>query len=208
VRSKLCHSHHRCGWPLCVFVGAGNERVVGKTRLGDGFVYEDPSALAGQFYTKEGGQRRYFDLLPPGRLPGQQPAVDQTVGVANGGGATLRQRQEGSSLSQQQTANSSSVGRRTGTLPSGAQYEVVQEGTGRVPTPNDRVKFDDIEWVDGFNGRDKFVDYRGRVDRVSDLFFAWEGDAVLSMREGETRQITLPPGYIARYIQLRLISIE
>ncbi|CEM38720.1 unnamed protein product [Vitrella brassicaformis CCMP3155] len=163
---------------------------------------------ARRFYTKEGGQRRYFDdLLPPGRLPGQ-PLVDQTVGVANGGGATLRQRQEGSSLSQQQTANSSSVGRRTGTLPSGAQYEVVQEGTGRVPTPNDRVKFDDIEWVDGFNGRDKFVDYRGRVDRVSDLFFAWEGDAVLSMREGETRQITLPPGYIARYIQLRLISIE
>jgi len=191
-----------------VFVGAGNERVVGKTRLGDGFVYEDPSALAGQFYTKEGGQRRYFDLLPPGRLPGQQPAVDQTVGVANGGGATLRQRQEGSSLSQQQTANSSSVGRRTGTLPStGYRYEVIQEGAGRVPTLNDRVKIDLIVWRYGFDGQRKAFENRGEVRRVSDLI-DWLREPLLSMREGEIWRITAPPRYPARFRQLRLISIE
>jgi len=184
-----------------VFVGAGNERVVGKTRLGDGFVYEDPSALAGQFYTKEGGQRRYFDLLPPGRLPGQQPAVDQTVGVANGGGATLRQRQEGSSLPLQQTANGFTV------TPLGNRYRIVTEGTDRVPTANDRVKLDVTWWYDAFDGRDKRDDYRD-VDRVSNLPFAWERGALLEMREGETRQIILPPRYYGRYSQLRLISIE
>ncbi|CEM38744.1 unnamed protein product [Vitrella brassicaformis CCMP3155] len=131
-----------------------------------------------------------------------------SVGVLNGGGATLRQRQEGSSLSQQQTANSSSVGRRTGTLPStGYRYEVIQEGAGRVPTLNDRVKIDLIVWRYGFDGQRKAFENRGEVRRVSDLI-DWLREPLLSMREGEIWRITAPPRYPARFRQLRLISIE
>ncbi|CEM38816.1 unnamed protein product [Vitrella brassicaformis CCMP3155] len=78
------------------------------------------------------------------------------AGGGNGGGATVRQRQEGSSSSQRQPANRSTVGRRTGTSPSyGYRYEVVQEGTGRVPTDNDTVEIDWIWWNDAFDGQEK-----------------------------------------------------
>ncbi|CEM05790.1 unnamed protein product [Vitrella brassicaformis CCMP3155] len=93
-------------------------------------------------------------------------------------------------------------------MPSGVRYRIVTEGTGRVPTLNDRVKTDTIAWSDGFDGRKKAFDYRGEVRRVSDLAEWWR-KAVLPMREGEVRQIKLPRGYpYPRYVELRLISIE
>ncbi|CEM38829.1 unnamed protein product [Vitrella brassicaformis CCMP3155] len=100
-----------------------------------------------------------------------------------------------------------SVAPRTGTLPSGYRYEVVQEGTGRAPTRDDRVRFDEIGWRDAFDGRVKAYDDRGLVKRVSDLR-GWLIEALLSMKEGEIRRITVPNGYYAPYRQLRLISIE
>jgi len=91
-------------------------------------------------------------------------------------------------------------------MPSGARYRIVTEGTGRVPTLNDTVKFYEIWWRDRFDGRDKRYDLRGAVYRVSDLY-GWEREALLSMREGEVRQIIPPPGFV-RYVELRLVSIE
>ncbi|CEM38766.1 unnamed protein product [Vitrella brassicaformis CCMP3155] len=144
------------------------------------------------FYTKDRNGRR--SLLPKGVLP------HENVGVVSGGGATLRQRQEGSSSA----ANSNGNGLIR--YPSGARHRVVQEGAGRVPTPEDPVKVDLISWFDAFDGREKWADIRGEVYRVSDLYEC-EREAVLSMREGEVRQIIAPGGY-GPYIELRLISIE
>mmetsp|Transcript_27438 Transcript_27438/g.78968 ORF Transcript_27438/g.78968 Transcript_27438/m.78968 type:complete len:151 (+) Transcript_27438:243-695(+) len=89
--------------------------------------------------------------------------------------------------------------------PLGARYRIVTEGTGRVPTLNDRVKYDRIWWGDAFDGRDKVYDDRGRVWRVYDRYY-WLNEALLEMRVGEVRQITMPYG--APYRQLRLVSIE
>mmetsp|Transcript_37356 Transcript_37356/g.106902 ORF Transcript_37356/g.106902 Transcript_37356/m.106902 type:complete len:352 (+) Transcript_37356:412-1467(+) len=61
--------------------------------------------------------------------------------------------------------------------PSGAYHKVVQESSGRVPTPSDRVRFDEIGWDDGFDGRDEVFYGRGLVGRVSDLP-EWEREAV------------------------------
>ena len=91
---------------------------------------------------------------------------------------------------------------------------MVEEGTGRVPRASDHVTFDRVEWRDGFDGRDKVYDGRRQVCRVSDLF-GWCREAMLSMREGETRQIKAPdiryygglPTYDPPYIELRLVSI-
>ncbi|CEL99153.1 unnamed protein product [Vitrella brassicaformis CCMP3155] len=101
-----------------------------------------------------------------------------------------------------------SVGRRTGTLPSGCRYEVVQEGYGgRVPTLSiDTVEYDYIGWRDGFDGRDKAFDYRGDVGRLSDLD-GWLKTALFWMREGEVRRFRLPDENHAPYRQLHLISI-
>ncbi|CEM38754.1 unnamed protein product [Vitrella brassicaformis CCMP3155] len=127
-----------------------------------------------------------------------------SVGVANGGGATLRQRQEGSSSAPNSNGDGFSVS------PLGNRYRIVTEGTGRVPTLNDRVKVDDIWWRDAFDSQNNaFFDRRGKVWLASD----WVGclrEAMLSMREGETRQVIIPADdrYYPRYVQLRLVSIE
>jgi len=123
-------------------------------------------------------------------------------------GATLRQRQEGSSLSQQQPANSSSVGRRTGTSRYGYPYQVVEEGTGRRPKAGtlNLLKFDRIGWSDAFDGQSKAYDLLGVVRRVSGRA-GWLDEALLSMKEGEVRNVTVPDEY-APYVELRLISIE
>ncbi|CEM32330.1 unnamed protein product [Vitrella brassicaformis CCMP3155] len=93
-------------------------------------------------------------------------------------------------------------------MPSGNRYRIVTEGTGGVPTANDRIKYDYIAWRDGFDGREKSIDSRGRVGRVSDAAEWWR-EAMLSMREGETRQTIRPAKYhYGRYVELRLISIE
>ncbi|CEM38824.1 unnamed protein product [Vitrella brassicaformis CCMP3155] len=125
------------------------------------------------------GNRPTLLPLPQGPPNNQIPFI--------GGGATLR--------------------RRTGTLPSfGYRYEVVEEGTGRVPSLNDTVKYDWIEWRDAFDGRDKVFDRRGEVYRVS-VYSGWFREALLEMREGEVRQIKVPYGR-GPYRQLRLVSIE
>jgi len=90
--------------------------------------------------------------------------------------------------------------------PSGAYHKVVQEGTGRVPTLNDRIKHDQSTWRDGFEGQDKAYAERGEEWRVSDRS-GWLREAWLSMREGEVRQIILPYDSYGTYNQLRLISI-
>ncbi|CEM38748.1 unnamed protein product [Vitrella brassicaformis CCMP3155] len=134
------------------------------------------------------------------QAPLQSAVTPMTAGGAigsNGGGAALRQRQESSSAA-------SSNGDGFVRLPSGARHRVVQEGTGRVPTANNRVKYDEIGWFDAFDGQVKYIDERGRVGRVSNLP-DWLREAMLSMREGETRQIIGRAGY---YHQLRLVSIE
>ncbi|CEM38756.1 unnamed protein product [Vitrella brassicaformis CCMP3155] len=92
-------------------------------------------------------------------------------------------------------------------IPFGDWYRIVTEGSGRVPTLNDSVRYDWIAWCDAFDGQRRVYDRRGWVYRVSDMG-GWLREAVLSMRVGEVRQIKLPDDYIDRYAQLRLISIE
>ncbi|CEM05759.1 unnamed protein product [Vitrella brassicaformis CCMP3155] len=91
--------------------------------------------------------------------------------------------------------------------PLGARYRIVTEGTGRVPTANDRVKAEWDVWRDRSDGQDKAYDFRGLVCPVSRLN-EWRREAVLSMREGEVRQIIEPDGFFGRYVELRLVSIE
>jgi len=139
----------------------------------------------------------------------QRPTAERTPNshsVASGGGAPVGTSAAGTagpqpSGTQQQRASDSEGFTVT---PLGARYRIITPGTGRVPTANDRVKVDTIAWRDAFDGRDKAYDVRGWVRRVSDFGYELLREAVLSMREGETRQIIAGP----RYIQLRLISIE
>mmetsp|Transcript_27442 Transcript_27442/g.78982 ORF Transcript_27442/g.78982 Transcript_27442/m.78982 type:complete len:95 (+) Transcript_27442:492-776(+) len=92
-------------------------------------------------------------------------------------------------------------------MSSGVRYRIVTEGTGRVTTLNDRVKFDGIAWGDAFDGQDKRIDRRGEVCCVTDTV-GWLREAVLSMREGEMRRIVLTDDrYVGRYVQLHLVSI-
>mmetsp|Transcript_27443 Transcript_27443/g.78990 ORF Transcript_27443/g.78990 Transcript_27443/m.78990 type:complete len:94 (+) Transcript_27443:492-773(+) len=91
-------------------------------------------------------------------------------------------------------------------MSSGVRYRIVTEGTGRVTTLNDRVKFDGIAWGDAFDGQDKRIDRRGEVCCVTDTV-GWLREAVLSMRGEEVRRVMLPPGWYAPYRQLHLVSI-
>ncbi|CEL94698.1 unnamed protein product [Vitrella brassicaformis CCMP3155] len=88
--------------------------------------------------------------------------------------------------------------------PLGVRYRIVTEGTGICA----RFKFDWVGWRDAFDGRDKLIDQRGEVWRVSDRP-EWLREALLSMNEGEVRQIIVPARYefFLRYVQLRLVSI-
>ena len=90
-----------------------------------------------------------------------------------------------------------------------------------MPTLNDRIKFDQVCWLDAFDGQNKVYDLRGVVCPLSD----WVTDCVrdipednprvdyrretlLSMRVGEVRRIKLPADQYVPYYQLRLVSIE
>mmetsp|Transcript_17933 Transcript_17933/g.43124 ORF Transcript_17933/g.43124 Transcript_17933/m.43124 type:complete len:119 (-) Transcript_17933:525-881(-) len=111
---------------------------------------------------------------------------------------------------QQEEGSSSAASSSDATFiryPSGARHRVVQEGTGRTPTLNDTVKIDWVVWCDAFVGQDTALDFLGAVFSVSDLN-EWEREALMSMREGEVRQIKVPDLYDPPYVQLRLISIE
>jgi len=89
------------------------------------------------------------------------------------------------------------------TSPSGCQHEVVQEGTGNVPALNDSVEVDIDVWRDAFDGNNKVFHGRAGVCRVSSLW-CWLDEALLQMREGETRRLIDPYG---SFTQLRLIGI-
>ncbi|CEM05769.1 unnamed protein product [Vitrella brassicaformis CCMP3155] len=87
---------------------------------------------------------------------------------------------------------------------SGVRYQIVQHGTGMQPTRQQTVKYDRIEWVDGFDGSKKTGNYLGRVCRVADLGYGWLPEALLSMRVGETRRLMTPRRY---YAEVRLRAI-
>ncbi|CEM38808.1 unnamed protein product [Vitrella brassicaformis CCMP3155] len=130
-------------------------------------------------------------------------AHDKTIMFADvlSHGATLRPQGANSNTSSDGNSHEGFV-----RIPSGAYHKVVQEGTGRVPTATDRVKYNHISWSDAFDGQNKAYEERGRVNRVSD-WVLWEREALLSMPEGEVRQIIVPATHGA-YVQLHLISIE
>ncbi|CEM36866.1 unnamed protein product [Vitrella brassicaformis CCMP3155] len=74
--------------------------------------------------------------------------------------------------------------------PSGARHKVLVEGTGNVPTLDQRIEYDESLWPDGFHTDDQTgVTIQGREvsERVSELD-EYEREAFLSMREGEGDQ--------------------
>jgi len=148
----------------------------------------------------------------------QRPTAERTPNshsVANSGGAPVRTSAAGtagpqpSGTQQQQSANTTAAQRASNidgftVTPLGVRYRIVTEGTGICA----RFKFDWVGWRDAFDGRDKLIDQRGEVWRVSDRP-EWLREALLSMNEGEVRQIIVPARYefFLRYVQLRLVSI-
>jgi len=150
----------------------------------------------------------------------QRPTAERTPNshsVANSGGAPVRTSAAGtagpqpSGTQQQQSANTTAAQRASNidgftVTPLGVRYRIVTEGTGRWPTDTDRIKYDRIGWRDAFDGRDKVCEDRGAVWRVSSTGW-WLREAMLSMREGEVRQIIVPAIYAVCYFQLRLIRI-
>ncbi|CEM05778.1 unnamed protein product [Vitrella brassicaformis CCMP3155] len=92
--------------------------------------------------------------------------------------------------------------------PSGAFSKVVRQGTGSVPTLNDTVKYDWISWSNGFDTNDDFYKVYGLEYRLSDFGNGWLREGLLSMREGEVRQIILSDNKrIEGYEQLQLVCI-
>jgi len=73
----------------------------------------------------------------------------------------------------------------------GVQYKIVQQGSGAKPTSNQRVKFDVIEWRDGFDGQDKIGEHRGPEHLVSSCA-GWLQEVLTDMRVGEVRRLVLP----------------
>eukprot|EP00667_Euglena_gracilis_P032901 EG_transcript_51824 len=85
------------------------------------------------------------------------------------------------------------------TTASGMQFKIVQPGTGATPTRGQKVITDYSGWLQGFNQGPKFdssVD-RGRKFEfkagMGEVIKGWD-EAILTMKEGETRHIVLPPG--------------
>jgi len=145
-----------------------------------------------------------------------------SIDVASGGGAPVGTAAAGTAGPQPSGTQQPAINTTAAHPPSdsdgftvnalGNLYRVVQEGTGRVPTVNDQyVEYDWLSWRDAFDGQDIIDDARGVVECVSDLNVSyrcqWLSEALLSMREGEVRQIR-QPGFPPAYVQLRLVSIE
>jgi len=95
----------------------------------------------------------------------------------------------------------------------GVRFQIVQMGKGTFPLYlNQTVKIDYTVWYDYFEGN-KMVHKKGWSVVVSDLYFPWEREAVLSMRVGEIRRMIVPPsvhrlGKTKRYVEIRLIHME
>lgn len=83
------------------------------------------------------------------------------------------------------------------TTPSGLKYEILKAGTGKVPKAGQQVDTDYTGWLNKFDGKkfDSSLD-RGDVFRFTagggQVIKGWD-EAILGMREGETRNIVLPP---------------
>ena len=83
--------------------------------------------------------------------------------------------------------------------PSGAYHQVVKEGSGPKTTrcffcyadEAVTVKFDLIEWRDGFREEGKLREVRGE-ERCLPEYFMWFHDIVTDMRVGEVRRVILP----------------
>ncbi|CEM06923.1 unnamed protein product [Vitrella brassicaformis CCMP3155] len=91
----------------------------------------------------------------------------------------------------------------------GVQYKIVQQGSGAKPTSNQRVKFDVIEWRDGFDGQDKIGEHRGPEHLVSSCA-GWLQEVLTDMRVGEVRRLILPATLSGSgetvYIEYRLLA--
>ncbi|CEM16910.1 unnamed protein product [Vitrella brassicaformis CCMP3155] len=75
--------------------------------------------------------------------------------------------------------------------PSGVRYKIIQQGSGAMPTAEQQVKFDYIEWGDAWEG-EVCADEPGSTCRPAELP-GWFGEAITSMRVGEVRRLMVPP---------------
>mmetsp|Transcript_35944 Transcript_35944/g.103282 ORF Transcript_35944/g.103282 Transcript_35944/m.103282 type:complete len:203 (+) Transcript_35944:1222-1830(+) len=146
------------------------------------------------FYTKDRNGRE--SLLPKGVLP------NETVGLTNGNGATLRRQEVSSPTTASGQGGGGDVFIR---LPSGVFYQVVRPGSGPKPTRDQHVKIDVIEWRDDFDGQRKKYDLGGLEGRVS-WQQEWLQEVFTDMRVGEVRRVILPT-VERRYVEYRLVSI-
>jgi len=133
----------------------------------------------------------------------------------NNGGHDTHQTSAGTAASPQATNSSSpAIGAHRpqqtsdgfSVSPMGVRYRITREGTGRVPTLDQRVKYDFAIVEDEsaqFDGGDEADELNGAVIRLSAVR-DWFDEALLSMRDGEVRHIIDPHG---GYVQLRLIGI-
>eukprot|EP00669_Euglena_mutabilis_P010442 TRINITY_DN5196_c0_g1_i1.p1 TRINITY_DN5196_c0_g1~~TRINITY_DN5196_c0_g1_i1.p1 ORF type:complete len:126 (-),score=44.36 TRINITY_DN5196_c0_g1_i1:148-495(-) len=91
------------------------------------------------------------------------------------------------------------------TTGSGLQYRIVTAGTGATPKKGQKVITDYTGWLTAFHTGKKFdssVDKNRKFEfqaGAGNVIKGWD-EAILQMREGETRQIIVPPelGYGAR----------
>jgi len=90
------------------------------------------------FYTKDRNGRE--SLLPKGVLP------NETVGLTNGNGATLRRQEVSSPTTASGQGGGGDVFIR---LPSGVFYQVVRQGRGPKPTRDQTIKVDYIGALSG-----------------------------------------------------------
>mmetsp|Transcript_35944 Transcript_35944/g.103283 ORF Transcript_35944/g.103283 Transcript_35944/m.103283 type:complete len:189 (+) Transcript_35944:443-1009(+) len=106
------------------------------------------------FYTKDRNGRE--SLLPKGVLP------NETVGLTNGNGATLRRQEVSSPTTASGQGGGGDVFIR---LPSGVFYQVKRPGNGPKPTRHQTVETDVIWWRDDFDGRPMSQCTRGPSSR-------------------------------------------
>jgi len=152
------------------------------------------------FYSKDRSGRE--SLLPKGVLP------NETVGVANGNGATLRRQEVSSPTIAAGHGGGGDVFTRS---PSGVFHQVVRPGNGPKPTQNQDVEIDEVAWADDFDGQDKRYGYRGLVRCVSDFVAEWVQETFTDMRVGEVRRVIAPARltYTGKeaYLEYRLVAI-
>ena len=84
------------------------------------------------------------------------------------------------------------------TTPSGLRYTITTEGTGASPAKGQTVEADYDGWLNGFGVGEPFDSSIARGEKFSfragigEVIPGWD-EAILGMKEGETREIELPP---------------